>query len=164
MSLASHQSSPFLNSVSDFMSVRRYSKRTIKSHLYWIKYFIIFQKKRHPETMGPIDVEQFLSYLAVTRNVSASTQKIALNALAFLYNRVLEQPLGDLGEFNRAKTPARLRMVLTRYEMAQFAQYDWNFTTDGFSFIWFRVPGSGLRRNEAVRLRVKDIDFDHHQL
>ena len=58
--------------------------------------------------MGPIEVEQFLTYLAVTRNVSASTQKIALNALAFLYNRMLEQPLGDLGEFNRAKTPARL--------------------------------------------------------
>ena len=68
------------------MSVRRYSRHTIKSFLYWIKYFIIFQKNRHPETMGPIEVEQFLTYLALTRKVSASTQKIALNALAFLYN------------------------------------------------------------------------------
>jgi hypothetical protein len=74
MPLASYQSSSFLNSVYDFMSVRRYSKRTIKSYLYWIKYFIIFQKKRHPEIMGPIEVEQFLTYLAVTRKVSVSTQ------------------------------------------------------------------------------------------
>jgi integron integrase len=160
MSLASRQSSPFLNSVSDFMSVRRYSKRTIKSYLYWINYFIIFHKKRHPETMGPIEVEQFLTYLAVTRNVSASTQKIALNALAFLYNRVLEQPLGDLGEFNRAKTPARLPVVLNRYEMAQILL---NMTGTS-QLIASLLYGSGLRRNEAVRLRVKDIDFDHHQL
>jgi integron integrase len=142
------------------MSVRRYSKRTIKSYLYWIKYFIIFQKKRHPETMGPIEVEQFLTYLAVTRNVSASTQKIALNALAFLYNRVLEQPLGNLGEFNRAKTPGKLPVVLTRHEMAQIL----NNMTGTSQLIASLLYGSGLRRNEAVRLRVKDIDFDHHQL
>ena len=86
MSLAPHQSSPFLNSVSDFMSMRRYSKRTIKSYLYWIKYLILFHQKRHPEAMGPFEVEQFLTHLSVTRKVSASTQKIALNALAFLYN------------------------------------------------------------------------------
>jgi integrase len=160
MSFASHQSSPFLNSVCDFMSVRRYSKRTIKSYLYWIKYFIIFQKKRHPETMGPIEVEQFLTYLAVTRNVSASTQKIALNALAFLYNRVLEQPLGDFGEFNRAKTPGKLPVVLNRLEMAQILS-----NMAGTSqLIACLLYGSGLRRNEAVRLRVKDIDFDHLQL
>jgi integron integrase len=110
--------------------------------------------------MGPIEVEQFLTYLAVTRNVSASTQKIALNALAFLYNRVLEQPLGDLGEFNRAKTPARLPVVLNRYEMAQILL---NMTGTS-QLIASLLYGSGLRRNEAVRLRVKDIDFDHHQL
>src|SRR6056300_1338119 len=99
MSSAPHQSSPFLNSVFGYMSVRRYSKRTIKSYLYWIKYFIIFNQERHPLDMGPLEVEQFLTHLAVTRKVSNSTQKIALNALAFLYNRVLERPLGDLGEF-----------------------------------------------------------------
>jgi site-specific recombinase XerD len=119
MSPASHQSSPFFSSLFDYMSLRRYSKHTIKSYLYWIKYFILFHQKRHPETMGPFEVEQFLTHLAVMRKVSASTQKIALNALAFLYNKVLEQSLGDLGEFNRAKTPARLPVVLTRHEMTQ---------------------------------------------
>ena len=160
MSPASHQSSPFLNSVSDFMSVRRYSKRTIKSYLYWIKYFILFHLKRHPETMGPFEVEQFLTHLAVTQKVSASTQKIALNALAFLYNKVLEQPLGDLGEFNRAKTPAKLPVVLTRHEVAKILSH----MTGSSQLIASLLYGSGLRRNEAMRLRVKDVDFDHYQL
>ena len=97
MPSASHQSSPFLISISDFMSVRRYSKRTIKSYLYWIKHYIVFHDKRHPDEMDRLEVEQFLTHLAVKRMVSVSTQKIALNALAFLYNRVLEQPLGKLG-------------------------------------------------------------------
>ena len=83
MSPASHHSSPFLNSVADFMAVRRYGKRTIKSYLYWIKFFIVFHDKRHPEEMGHREVEQFLTHLAVTRGVSVATQKIALNALAF---------------------------------------------------------------------------------
>jgi hypothetical protein len=106
MWFASHQSSPFLNSVCDFMSARRYSKRTIKWYLYWIEYFIVFQKMRHPETMAPIEVEQFLTYLAVTQNVSASTHKIALNAFAYLYNRVLEQPLMISGNLIEQKHPA----------------------------------------------------------
>jgi len=117
MSPASHKSSPFLNSISDFMFERRYSKRTVKSYLYWIRYYIVFHEKQHPQDMGPHEVERFLTHLAVTRKVSISTQKIALNALAFLYNRVLEQPLGTLGEFNRAKTPAKLPVMskLPRY-------------------------------------------------
>jgi integron integrase len=160
MSSAPHHASPFLSSVSDFMTVRRYSKRTIKSYLYWIRYFILFHDKRHPEAMGPREVEQFLTYLAVNRTVSISTQKIALNALAFLYNKLLEQPLGDLGDFNRARTPAKLPVVLTRQEMARVLGH----LTGTSNLIASLMYGSGLRRNEAVRLRVKDIDFDHHQL
>ena len=160
MSPASYQASPFLSSVFDFMSVRRYSRRTIKSYLYWIKYFIVFHEKRHPETMGPPEVEEFLTYLAVTRRVSVSTQKIALNALAFLYNKVLEQPLGDLGEFNRAKTPGKLPVVLTRHEVRRLLD---NMTGTS-QLVASILYGSGLRRNEAVRLRIKDVDFDHHQL
>jgi len=154
------QSSPFLSSVSDFMSVRRYSKRTIKSYLYWIRFFIVFHEKRHPESMGPREVEKFLTHLAVQRTVSVSTQKIALNALAFLYNRFLEQPLGDIGHFNRANTPAKLPVVLNREEMAQLLQ-NMKGTSNLIASLLY---GSGLRRNEATRLRVKDIDFDHHQL
>jgi integron integrase len=110
--------------------------------------------------MGPLQVEQFLTHLAVTRKVSISTQKIALNALAFLYNKVLERPLGDLGEFNRARTPAKLPVVLTRDEVKRLLGH-----LSGTShLIASLLYGSDLRRNEAVRLRVKDVDFDHHQL
>lgn len=160
MSSASHHSSPFLISISDFMSVRRYSKRTIKSYLYWIKFYIVFHDKRHPDEMGRLEVEQFLTHLAVKRRVSISTQKIALNALAFLYNRVLEQPLGELGEFNRANTPAKLPVVLSRHEVKRLL-HNLKGTPQLIASLLY---GSGLRRNEAVRLRVKDIDFDHHQL
>jgi integron integrase len=159
-SASPYSASPFLSSVHDYMSVRRYSKRTIKSYLYWIRYFILFHDKRHPEAMGALEVEQFLTHLAVTRKVSAATQKIALNALAFLYNKLLEQPLGDLGEFSRARTPAKLPVVLTRLEMTRML----GKMSGTPLLIASLLYGSGLRRNEAVRLRVKDIDFDHHQL
>jgi integron integrase len=157
---ASRKPSPFLQSVSNFMAVRRYSKRTIKSYLYWMRHFIVFHDKQHPRDMGAVEVEQFLTYLAVSRNVSISTQKIALNALAFLYNRMLEKPLGNLGEFNRASAPVKLPTVLSRREVAGLLH-----KMEGTSLLVASLLyGSGLRRNEAVRLRVKDIDFDHHQL
>ena len=76
--------SPFLQSISDFMAVRRYSKRTISSYIYWIRYFIVFNDMRHPTKMGPAEVERFLTHLAVKQSVSVATQKVALNALAFL--------------------------------------------------------------------------------
>ena len=160
MSPAPQPSSPFLDSIADFMTVRRYSLRTIKSYRYWIKFFIVFHNKRHPGEMGPLEVEQFLTYLAVSRKVSISTQKIALNALAFLYNRVLEQPLGELGEFNRARTPAKLPVVLTRSEVTRLLRG----LTGTSLLIASLLYGSGFRRSEALRLRVKDLDFDHQQL
>ncbi len=152
--------SPFLRSISDFMTVRRYSKRTIQSYLYWIRYFIVYHGKRHPREMGAAEVEQILTYLAVSRRVSSATQKVALNALAFLYNRVLEQPFGDLGEFNRARRSRNLPVVLNRAEVARLLARLTGVPRLAASLMY----GSGLRRTEAVRLRVKDIDFDHHEL
>ena len=114
MSASPGKKSPSLNSVSDYMSARRYSKRTIRSYVYWIRYFIVFNKMRHPLDMGAREVERFLTHLSVSRRVSVSTQKIALNALAFLYNRVFRQPFGDLGVFNRSRRTAKLPVVLNR--------------------------------------------------
>ena len=128
--------------------------------MYWIKYFIIFNQKRHPTELGAVEVERFLTYLAVERCVSVSTQKIALNALAFLYNRVLDLPLGKLTEFNRAKTRRNLPTVLTRIEIESLLRNMSGIHRLLASLLY----GSGLRCTEAVRLRVKDIDFDHHQL
>lgn len=156
----SYTSSPFLESISRYMTVRRYSKRTIKSYLYWIKYFIIFHKKRHPVELAGFEVEQFLTYLAVDREVSISTQSIALNALAFLYNRYLERPLGDMDGFRRANKQRKIPVVLNRKEVALLLGQLSGTPLLVASLLY----GSGLRRIEVVRLRVKDIDFDHLQI
>lgn len=152
--------SPFVESVSRYMSVRRYSKRTIDTYLYWIKYFIVQQGRRHPLEMGEAEVEAFLTHLAVDRGVSVATQKIALNALAFLYNRYLQQPLDDVRGFLRAKTPPKLPVVLTRVETGALLAQLGGVPHLVASLLY----GSGLRRIEVARLRVKDVDFDHLQL
>ena len=148
-----HQS-PFLDSTARFMSVCRYSKRTIETYLYWIKYFILYQSKPHPETMGDYEVEQFLTFLAVDRNVAAATQSVALNALVFLYNKCLDRPLTNAGNFRRAKKCRRLPVVLNRFEIGKLL----DCVPDSARLLESLLYGSGLRRIEVVRLRLKDVD------
>lgn len=152
--------SPFLEDLRRHLLVRHYSKRTIDSYLYWIRYYIRYNGKRHPVEMGQAQVLGFLGYLADQRLVSVATQKIALNALAFLYNKYLAMPLGELGAFNRAARPRKLPVVLTRAEMGRLLSQ-----LDGSPrLLACLLYGSGLRRIEAVRLRVQDVDFDQLQL
>lgn len=142
------------------MAVRHYSPRTIETYLYWIKYFIHFHNKRHPQKMGDLEIERFLSFLAVERRVSIATQKLALNALAFLYNRFLNKPLGDVSGFRRSKISPKLPVVLSRAETSAFLSQ-----LQGVPLMIASLQyGSGLRRLEVARLRVKDIDFDHLQI
>ena len=110
--------------------------------------------------MGDIEVEQFLTYLAVERDVAAATQSIALNAIAFLYNRFLDQPLTGIENYRRAKRQRRLPVVLNRVEVSRLLKQVSESSRPLVSLLY----GSGLRRIELVRLRVKDVDFDHHQL
>jgi integron integrase len=152
--------SPFLQSINKFMLTRRYSKRTISSYIYWIKAFIHFHDKRHPSELGDADVARFLTYLAVERTVSSSTQRTALNALAFLYNRFLEKPLGPMAEFTRSKRQAKLPVVLSREEVkVLFSHID-----PKYKLAVGLLYGSGLRRIECLRLRVNDVDFSHLQI
>lgn len=152
--------SPFLTSVHDFMSVRRYSKRTIESYLYWIRCFILYHGKRHPSELPAVAIEQFLTYLAGERNVAAATQSIALNALVFLYDKFLQKPLGDVSEFRRASRQPKLPVVLTNTEVRVLLDQLENEHLLMASLLY----GSGLRRIELLRLRVKDIDFDNLQV
>jgi len=152
--------SPFLDSIYRFMMVRRYSKRTIDTYLYWIKYFIIFNKKRHPAAMGEAEIIAFLTYLAVERKVAAATQKIALNALAFLYRKFLDKPLNDFSQFRKSTRQRKLPVVLTRTEIQKLFSVLRGMRLLIVSLIY----GSGLRRIEAVHLRVKDIDLDQPQI
>ncbi|MEH6387963.1 phage integrase N-terminal SAM-like domain-containing protein [Pseudomonas profundi] len=78
--------------------LNHYSIRTEKSYWYWLRYFIRFHKLRHPLEMGPAEVNAFLSWLAVDRDVAAATQNQALNAIVFLYARMLDKPLGEIGD------------------------------------------------------------------
>src|SRR5690606_8033434 len=99
---------PFMTALREYMLVRHYGKRTIDTYLYWIRFYIRFHAKRHPSELGQAHVLTFLGFLVTERNVSVSTQKTALNALAFLYNKFLNQPLGNLGEFNRSSRVRKL--------------------------------------------------------
>lgn len=152
--------SPFLNQVSDAIRTRHYSIRTEQAYLGWIRQFILFHGKRHPRELGEAEVSAFLTYLAVSRNVAPSTQNQALNALVFMYRHVIGRPLGDILGAVRAKRPERLPVVLTRDEVRSLFQ-----ALDGPH--WLPVCllyGSGLRLMECLRLRVKDLDFEHRSI
>lgn len=146
--------SPFLSSISDFMSVRHYSKRTIKSYITWIKAYINFHHKRHPRDMSQPEIEAFLTYLAVDRKVSMNTQAIALNAIVFLYKQFLNQEVGDISGFRRSKRQAKLPIVLNEQEVQSL----FNALNPNYRLMVGLLYGSGLRRIELVRLRVNDID------
>ena len=154
------QPSPFLTSIRRFMQVRHYSKRTINTYLYWIKHYILFHNKQHPGKLGADQVEQYLTFLAVKRNVSPSTQSIALNALVFMYSNILNSPLGDISHFRRANRQQKLPVVLTIDEVKRVLSPLDRANRLMASLLY----GSGLRRIELVRLRIKDIDLNHLQL
>ena len=149
--------SEFLMYVREHMINRRYAKRTIETYLRWIKYFINFHHKQHPSRMHDDEVTAFLSYLVNQRHVAAGTQALALNALCFLYKDIIGKPLTlDLG-FVKSKRQQKLPVVLTRSEVKNLLQHVGSEHTLPVSMLY----GSGLRLMEAVRLRVKDIDFDY---
>ena len=137
-----------------------YSLSTETSYVDWIRRFILFHDKRHPAEMGQGEVEAFLTDLAVARHVSASTQNQALAAILFLYRDVLRKELPWLTEVVRAKKPQRLPTVLSREEVEALLQ-----RTRGTTGLVARLLyGTGMRLMEAVRLRVKDVDFTRNEI
>jgi len=137
-----------------------YSHLTEKAYVTWIRRFILFHGKQHPLALGPQHLEEFLTHLAVQRKVAASTQDQALNALLFLYRRVLEVELQWLDGVIRAKKPSRLPVVLSLDEVAA--------VLSRLRGVYWLVGGllyvSGLRLMECLRLRVKDVDPAARQL
>jgi integron integrase len=149
-----------LEQVVSKMRVKHYSLRTEKSYADWIKRYILHHGKRHPKDMGAAEVEAFLTHLAVARNVSASTQNQAKSALLFLYKEVLEIDLPWLDNVTQAKAPKRLPVVLTQSEVqAVLSRLDGSMW-----LIASLLYGSGLRIMEALRLRVKDVDFARREI
>ena len=143
--------------MSEVLRLRGYSQRTIKSYVDWVKRFIRFHQYQHPVELSDLHVIQFLSYLAIERDVSAATQNQALNALVCLYRLVLHQPLGDITAATRAKRPQRLPVVLDRNEVRELL----TALAGRDRLIGALLYGSGLRLMECLTLRVKDLNFEY---
>lgn len=149
-----------LDRVRAAMRTRHYSVRTEKAYLGWIRRFILFHGKRHPDSMGEAEVGGYLSNLASEARVSASTQNQALAALLFLYREVLDRKLEWLGDVVHAKRPARLPVVLGRDEVRALLA-----RLDGAAWlVGGLLYGGGLRLLEALQLRVKDIDLGRREV
>lgn len=145
----------FLEEVRQIMRVQHYAFRTEQSYVDWIRRFILFHEKRHPIEMGASEVAEFLTYLSVKRNVAPATQGQALNALVFLYRKVLNRPMGVIPGIVRARKREKIPEVLTQLEVANMLS-----KLDGVHWLAAcLLYGSGLRLMECIRLRVKDIDF-----
>jgi integron integrase len=149
-----------LDQVRDKLRVKHYSIRTEQTYLDWIKRYIYFHGKRHPKDMEARDVEAFLTHLAVAGKVSASTQNQAKSALLFLYREVLEIKLPWLDNVTQAKAPRRLPVVLTISEVQSVLSR----LKGTHALIASLLYGGGMRLMEAVRLRVKDVDFARHEI
>ncbi|HVN37679.1 MAG TPA: integron integrase [Myxococcota bacterium] len=140
--------------------LRHMSRRTEEAYVHWVRRFVLFHQKRHPDEMGPHEVVEFLSDLAVCRGVAASTQNQALAALLFLYRVVLGRELEGLDAAVRAQRPERLPVVLSRGEVRAVLAG----LSGTYRLVATLLYGGGLRLLEALRLRMKDVDFDRHQL
>jgi integron integrase len=145
-----------LEQARDILRTKHYSYRTEETYIDWIRRYILFHHKRHPNDMGAPEIQVFLTYLATERNIAASTQNQALSAVLFLYREVLHKELEPI-LLASAKRPERLPTVLTREETMLVIDH-----LAGIHKLMAQLLyGSGLRLMECVRLRVKDIDFDY---
>jgi len=144
-----------LDQVREEIRKRHYSRRTEKSYIGWIRRFIVFHGKRHPLEMGEAEISRYLSHLAVSCKVSASTQNQALSALLFVYRQVLCREVEWVEGVVRAKRPLHLPVVLTREEVLALLNHlqgtEWMMAS--------LLYGAGLRLLECCRLRVKDVDL-----
>jgi integron integrase len=142
------------------LRLRHYSRHTEQAYVGWVRRFIDHHGRRHPATLGAAEVTSFLAALALERHVAAATQNQALAALLFLYAHVLGEPIERLPAVVRAKRPLRLPIVLSPHEVAA--------VLDGLPGVARLVGellyGAGLRLDEALSLRVKDIDRERSQL
>jgi len=149
----------FLEEVRSNMRLRGYSLSTEKTYLLWIRRFIHFTGNEHPSTVHMSQIGSYLTYLAVKRGVSVNTQKTALNALAYLFEKFLKREMGDLG-FKLANKQRTLPIVLSvdevRLVLIQLSGRN--------KLILQLLYGSGLRVGECLRLRVQDIDLSRFAL
>lgn len=139
---------------------RGYSHRTERTYAHWAMRFLAFAEVDTMAGLTPSLIRDYLEYLVAARKVSAETQKQALNALVFLFGKVIEVPIGELGEYPYSRRPRRLPTVLSRAEVKALL----GALAGTVSLVACLLYGGGLRLTEALRLRVKDVDFEHRQV
>ncbi len=149
-----------LDQVRNLMRMRHLSHKTERAYVAYIRDFILFHDKRHPKEMGVSEIREYLTHLAVEKNVAASTQNVAFNAILFLYKQVLEIELPVIDGVLRAKKPQRLPAVFTPHEAKSIIAE----IVGTNHLIVSLLYGSGMRLSEALRLRVKDVDFERTML
>jgi integron integrase len=149
-----------LDRVRPAIRTRHYSPRTERAYVAWIRRFIVFHHKRHPKDMGEREVAAFLSALATTGHVSASTQNQGLSALLFLYREVLGIDLAGLTGVVRARRPERLPIVLRRDEVRAVL----GRLRGTVGLMASLMYGAGLRLLECSEVRVKDIDLESREI
>lgn len=160
VSVKSSQPPKLLDQLRDAITVRHYSRDTLKAYTHWAKRFIYFHGIRHPKEMGASEVEAFLTHLAVKERVSASTQNQAFNAILFLYKNVLKIDLGDINAV-RAKRQRNIPVVLTKDEVRALMDH----LRGPYWLVACLLYGAGLRIEcECMTLRVQDIDMARHQI
>lgn len=160
LSLKIENKPKLLDKVRITLRTLHYSIKTEEAYLRWIKEFIIFNNRVHPENLNNNHVSTFLSYLAVERQVSSSTQNQALCAIVFLYKKVLEKDFGWLEDAVRANRSVRIPVVFSKDEAMKMI----SFIHGTPKIITSILYGSGLRLNEALKLRVLDIDFENRTI
>jgi integron integrase len=140
---------------------RNYSIRTEEAYVYWVQRFLRFNSNAAPEQLNAEHVAAYLSHLALSREVSASTQNQALNALVFLYEQVMATALGELSGLVAARKPQRLPSVLTRDEIKRLFSH---VSEEPFTLMIQLMYGTGMRLMECVRLRIMEVDLNYSQI
>jgi len=148
-----------LDQLRELMRSRDMSYATEKTYIHWIRQYIYFHKKKHPKDMGAPEVDQYLSWLAVQREVAPGTQSIVLNALVFMYRHQFERELGSL-KFERARPKRRIPQVMSHEEAISIISEMRGMPQLAAKLMY----GSGLRATECLSLRVKDFDFRMHEI
>ena len=145
----------------DKIRVKHYSISTERTYLFWVKSYILFHNKKHPKDMSKAEIEQFLTYLAVTKNVSPATQNQAFNAILFLYREIFGFDMKDMNiQALRAKEKKHIPVVLSIDEVKQIIS-----NMNGIYQVMLKLMyGCGLRMSELLNLRIKDIDFSYNKV
>ncbi len=151
-----HAKIKLLDQVRNLIRCKHYSYSTEKVYVYWIRNFILFNKKKHPKEMGAKEIKAYLTYLAKNRGVAASTQNQALNAIVFLYKKVLRLDPGNFDGALRAKATNYIPQIISREKILDIIDQ----SSGTYKLMIILLYGCGLRVSELFNLRIKDIDFD----